>query len=78
MVVIESKVSSDNLRASIDPEPIDDFTDYQMQEHDKMRYKEFVTDAHKAKDRSSAMVNRLLERAQRQNDKKAVAILMDK
>ena len=78
LVILESKVSSNHLGGSNEPELVDFDEECNRKEENKMRYKRVVTNAHKAKDRSRFMVNRLLERATRQGDKKAVTILMDK
>jgi hypothetical protein len=45
---------------------------------EEKRYKEFVVDAHKAKNRSKNMVNRLMEHAVKTGDKKAVTTLRAK
>ena len=42
------------------------------------RFKEFVDYAHKAKQKSGMMINRLIEHAVKTGDKKAVSILQAK
>ena len=50
-------------------------TAYRESVIDNKRYKLFVTDAHKAKDKSVTMVNKLMEHAKKTGDKKAVTTL---
>ena len=51
---------------------------YREQMSDNRRYKQFVKDAHEAKQKSRDMVSMLMDHAKKTGDKKAVTTLMNK
>lgn len=56
----------------------DAITAYREGINDSKRYKEFTKAAHEAKQKSRAMVNKLMEHARKAGDKKAVTTLQCK